>query len=215
MAPAKAAFDVLHGRRVNYKNNKKNIRVLDPRGVRRYRRGGQVLRRVRVLLGGGPVAGHQLAAGERVPGTAGEDRAAVLPVHAEQPERVPVPGPPGPGHRGRVKPDPVHAHVLRHARVPGGRRPAVAQRHRPADIAPIRRQHGGRRLGTRLRVAVHAGRGQHPHGGPGHGAPHKRHAGQSISQSKLKGTGSSMPYPPIDKHPMKYKLDVDIQFINF
>lgn len=79
-----------------------------------------MLRRIRVFLGDGPVAGHELAAGERVPGTAGENRAEVLPAHAGQPERVPVPGPQGPEIRGRVQPDTVHAHVLHHARVPGG-----------------------------------------------------------------------------------------------
>lgn len=128
-----------------------------------------MLRRVRVFLGGGPVEGRLGPAGQRVPGTGGEDRVAVLPVHAQQPARVPVPEPPGPEDRDRVQPHTVHAHVLHHARVPGGRRPAVAQGDRAPDSAPVRRERDHHRLGTRLRVAVHAGRGQHPHGGQGDG----------------------------------------------
>jgi len=85
------------------------------------RRGGQVLRRVRLFLGGRPVAGRFLQAGERVSGKAGKDRSAVLSVHAQQQERVPVPEPQGPQFGDHVPLDPVDAHVLHHARVLGGR----------------------------------------------------------------------------------------------
>lgn len=137
-----------------------------------------MLRRVRLFLGYRAVAGRQFQAGERVPGTAGKDRTAVLPVHAQQPERVPVPQPQGPRVGDRVKRDPVIAHVLHHARVPGGWRPAVAKGNRPADPAAVRRQRDNHRLGTGLRVAVHAGRGQHTDGGQNHGASDKRDTGE-------------------------------------
>lgn len=67
------------------------------------------------------MGGHEHATGERVPGTGGEDRAQVLPVHAQQPERVPVPGSQGPGDGDLVQRDTVHGHVLHHARVSGRR----------------------------------------------------------------------------------------------
>jgi len=120
------------------------------------------------------VAGRFFATGERVPGTAGENSAAVLPVHAQQPERVPVPGPQAAPDGDRVQPDTVHGHVLHHARVPGGRRPAVAPGDRPANIATVRRERRNHRLGTGLWVTVHAGRGQHTDGGQSDGAPDKR-----------------------------------------
>jgi len=125
------------------------------------------------------VAGRLVAAGERVPGTAGEDSAAVLSVHAEQPERVPVPGPQEPPDGDRVQSDTVHAHVLHHARVPGGRRPAVAPGDLPANTATVRRKRHNHRLGTGVRVAVHAGRGQHTNGGQSDGAPDKRDTSES------------------------------------
>lgn len=137
-----------------------------------------MLRRVRLLLVVRTVAAQLLAPGEPVPGTRGQDSAAVLPVHAQQPQPVPVPEPQGPRFGGRVQRDPVHAHVLHHARVPGGRRPAVAQGDRAPDTAPVRRQRDHHRLGTRLRGAVHAGRGQHTHGGQGDGPTDKRVASE-------------------------------------
>lgn len=133
-----------------------------------------MLRRVRLFLGHGAVAGHGFAAGEPVPGTGGENSAAVLSVHAEQPAGVSTPEPQGPRVGDGVQPDTVHAHVLHHARVPGGRRPAVAGRNRQTAAAPVRLERDNHRLGTRLRVAIHAGRGQHTHGGPHNGAPDKR-----------------------------------------
>lgn len=143
-----------------------------------------MLRRVRVFLGRRTVAGRSDAAGERVPGTAGENCAAVLPVDAQQPERLPVRGPPGPADRDRVPPHTVHAHVLHHARVPGGRRPAVAQGDRAPDPAPVRRQRDHHRLGTRVRVAVHAGRGQRADGGPNHG-PSDKHVTSECRQHNI------------------------------
>lgn len=77
-----------------------------------------MLRRIRVFLGDGTVAGRVFAAGELVPGTARENSSAVLSVHPEQPERVPVPEPQGTRQVGHIQPDTVHAHVLHHARVP-------------------------------------------------------------------------------------------------
>lgn len=133
-----------------------------------------MLRRVRLFLGGRPVAGRLLQAGKRVPGKGGEDRAAVLYVHAQQQERVPVLEPQGPQFGDHVPPDPVDAHVLHHSRVLGGRRPAVAEGNRPADPATVRRQRDNNRLGTGLGVAVHAGRGQHTDGGQDNGTPDKR-----------------------------------------
>lgn len=89
---------------------------------------------------------------------------------------MPVPEPQGPGLGDLVQPDTVHAHVLYHARVPRGRRPSVAQGNIPADIAAIRLKRDNYRLGTGVRVAVHAGRGQHTFGGPDNGAADKRDA---------------------------------------
>lgn len=80
-----------------------------------------MLRRVRVFLGCGTVAGRFFAAGEPVPRTAGKNSAAVLSVHTEQPERVPVSGPQERPDGDNVQSDTVHAHVLHHSRVPGGR----------------------------------------------------------------------------------------------
>lgn len=137
-----------------------------------------MLWRVRVFLGDGAVARHGFAAGEPVPGTGRENSYQVLSVHQEQPANVPVPGPQGPRVGDGVQPDTVHAHVLHHARVPGGRRPAVAGRNRQTAAAPVRLQRDNHRLGTRLRVAVHAGRGQHTHSGPNHGPPDKRDPGK-------------------------------------
>lgn len=140
--------------------------------------GGQVLRRVRLLLGVRTVAARLLAPGKPVPGTRGEDSAAVLLVHPQQPERVSVPEPQGPRVGGHVQRDPVHAHVLHYARVPGGRRPAVVTGDRAPVATPVRRQRDNHRLGTRFRSAVHAGRGQHSHGGQGDGPTDKRVAGE-------------------------------------
>lgn len=137
-----------------------------------------MLRRVRLLLGVRAVAAQRFAPREPVPGTRGQDSAAVLPVHAQQPEPLPVPRPQGPRVGGHVQRDPVHAHVLHHARVPGGRRPAVAAGDRAPDTPPVRRQRDNHRLGTRLRGAVHAGRGQHTHGGQGDGPTDKRVASE-------------------------------------
>lgn len=57
----------------------------------------------------------------------------------------------------------------------------MAKRDRPADTAPVRRQRDNHRLGTRVRIAVHTGRGQHTDGGQGDGAPDKRDASESLS----------------------------------
>lgn len=56
----------------------------------------------------------------------------------------------------------------------------MALRDRATDPAPVRRQRDNHRLGTGLRVTVHAGCGQHPDGGPDHGAPDQRDAGKRV-----------------------------------
>lgn len=89
-----------------------------------------------------------------------------------------VPGPQEPKNRDRVQSDTVHAPVFHHARVPGGRRPAVAQRDFSADTATVRRQRDNHRLGTRVWLAVHAGGGQHTDGRQSDGAPDKRDTGK-------------------------------------
>jgi len=138
------------------------------------RRGGQVLRRVRLFLGGRAVAGRLLQAGKRVPGKTGKDRPEVLSVHSQQQERMPIPEPQGPQFGDHVSRDPVDAHVLHHARVLGGRRQAVAEGNSPTDPATVRCQRRNHRLGTGFGVTVHAGRGQHTDGGQDNSTPDKR-----------------------------------------
>lgn len=99
-----------------------------------------MLRRVRMFLGSGTVAGHCFATGKLVPRATGKDSAAILFVHAQQPEHLPVLRSQETGNSDIVQPDTIHAHVLHHARVPRRWRPTVAEGNRETIAAPIRLQ---------------------------------------------------------------------------